>query len=113
MTLLRASSLIACLSVATAFAQTPAPAADQPIAKPNCTKPGDFPGALGSERQRQSWQKEFLAYQDCMKKFIADQKALVDPHLRAYNAAIDDFNATVKVYNEQIEQAKGAVTKSQ
>ena len=48
-----------------------------------------------------------------MKKFIADQKALVDPHLKAYNAAIDDFNATVKVYNEQIEQAKGAVTKSQ
>ena len=43
-----------------------------------------------------------------MKKFISEQKALAVPNIRAYNAAIDEYNANIKVYNEQFESAKSA-----
>ena len=99
--------LLAGALAAPAFAQTAVPS-DAPVAKPNCTKPDEFPGTLASDRQRQSWQKEYTAYSDCMKKFISEQKALAEPYLKAYNAAIDEYNANIKVFNEQIEKAKAA-----
>jgi hypothetical protein len=99
--------LIACAIVAPASSQTAAPS-DAAIAKPNCMAPEDFPGSLSSDRQRQQWQKEYTAYSDCMKKFINEQKALAEPYLKAYNSAIDEYNAKIKVLNEQIEKAKAA-----
>lgn len=99
--------LVAGAAVAPVFAQTPA-SSDAPVAKPNCTLPGEFPGSLASDRQRQQWQKEYTGYSDCMKKFISEQKALAEPYLKAYNAAIDDYNAHIKTFNEQIEKAKAA-----
>jgi hypothetical protein len=94
-----------------ALAQTPAPApspaaSDAPVPKHACTKPGDFPGALASDTQRRSWQKEYVGYTDCLKKFINDQKAIAEPHVKAYNAAVDEYNESVKVFNEQIEKAR-------
>jgi len=90
-----------------AIAQT-TPPSEPPVAKHNCTMPGEFPGSLATDRQRQTWQKEYTAYSDCMKKFISEQKALAEPYLKAYNAAIDEYNATIKVFNEQIEKARAA-----
>jgi hypothetical protein len=89
------------------LAQTTAPS-DGAVAKPTCTKPGEFPGSLASDTQRRTWQKDYTAYSDCMKKFISEQKALAEPYLKAYNAAIDEYNENIKVYNEQIEKAKAA-----
>ena len=105
------SSRLLCLLLAgalcaPALAQT-APS-DAAVAKPNCTAPGDFPGNLASDRQRQQWQKDYNGYSECMKKFINEQKALADPYLKAYNAAIDEYNAKIRVLNEQIEKAKAA-----
>jgi hypothetical protein len=92
------------------LAQTPAPtdSAQGTPTKPNCTKPGEFPGHLASDTQRRTWQKDYTAYSDCMKKFIGEQKALAEPYLKAYNAAIDEYNENIKAYNEQIEKAKAA-----
>lgn len=106
------SSRLMCLLLASACAvaasaQT-APPPDAAVAKPTCTLPGEFPGSLATDRQRQTWQKEYTAYSDCMKKFISEQKALAEPYLKAYNAAIDDYNANIKVFNEQIEKARAA-----
>ncbi|HYT97974.1 MAG TPA: hypothetical protein VEO36_11695 [Casimicrobiaceae bacterium] len=89
-----------------AFGQAAAP--PDAVAKPTCTKPGEFPGTLATDRQRQTWQKEYTAYSECMKKFISEQKALAEPYLKAYNAAIDEYNENIKVYNEQIEKARAA-----
>jgi len=89
------------------MAQTAAPA-DAAVAKPNCAKPGEFPGTLASDTQRRTWQKDYTSYSECMKKFIAEQKALAEPYLKAYNAAIDEYNENIKVYNEQIEKARAA-----
>ena len=90
-------------SAASALAQS-TPAADPP--KHNCAKPGDFPGNLASDTQRRGWQKEYVAYTDCLKKFINDQKAIAEPYVKAYNAAVDEYNESVKTFNEQIEKAR-------
>ena len=82
-----------------------APAA--PLPKHNCTKPGEFPGNLASDTQKRTWQKDYVGYVDCLKKFIEEQQALADPHVKAANAAINEYNAGVKEYNEQAQKAKG------
>ena len=99
--------LFVAVFAAAAFGQTAAPP-DAALAKPSCTKPGEFPGSLATDRQRQTWQKEYTAYSECMKKFISEQKALAEPYLKAYNAAIDEYNENIKVLNEQIEKARAA-----
>ena len=94
-----------------ALAQQSAPAAPAatpaPSPKHSCAKPGEFPGNLASDNQRRAWQKEYVGYVDCLKKFIEEQQALADPHVKAANAAINEYNAGVKDYNEQIQKAKG------
>jgi len=123
MTLYRSLGGIAAgaLAASIAFAQaapapgSPAPAASSPPAastpvaespKHNCTKPAEYPGRLASETQRRTWQKELVGYTDCLKKFITDQKAIAEPHVNAYNAAVDEYNQSVKAFNDQIEKAK-------
>ena len=86
-----------------------APASSAPVPKPECgAKPGEYPGNLASDNQKRAWQKEFVAYIDCLKKFIQDQQALADPHVKAANAAINEYNAGVKAYNDEIQKAKGS-----
>ncbi len=93
-----------------ALAQAPAPAAGSAAAaKPNCPKPGDVPGALASDNQRRAWQRDYTTWGDCMKKFIDEQRALAEPYNKASNAAIEDYNTTVKLYNDQIEKLKDGV----
>lgn len=102
--------LISAVVATAAFGQTPAPASpaapDPNVPKHACVRPGDFPGSLGSDLQKRAWQKEYVAYTDCLKRFIADQKALADPHLKAFNASVDEYNDAVKKYNEVIEKAR-------
>jgi hypothetical protein len=104
---------VACGGVAAAaLAQQPtAPAASSPASAPapkhGCAKPGDFPGGLATENQRRNWQKGYVDYVDCLKKFINEQQALAEPHVKASNDAINEYNAGVKEYNAQIEKAKG------
>lgn len=96
---------------ASATAQQSAPAAPSaapaPVPKHECVKPDDFPGNLASDKQKRTWQKEYVGYVDCLKKFIEEQQALADPHVKASNAAITEYNAGVKAYNEQVQKAKG------
>src|SRR5215813_4897693 len=106
--------LVACVFAASAaVAQQPAPPAggEAPPPKHTCTKPGDYPGNLASENQRRAWQKDYVAYTDCLKKFISDQKAIADPHIKAYNAAIEEYNEGVRAFNEQVEKARAAAGK--
>ncbi len=90
-----------------AAAQQPAPAvAAAPVPKHSCVKPDEYPGNLASDTQKRSWQKEYVGYVDCLKKFIEEQQAIAEPHVKASNAAITEYNAGVKDYNAQIEKAK-------
>ena len=107
-------ALCAAATVAgTAGAQTtaplPAPAvSDAAVPKHTCVRPGDLPGSLASDTQRKAWQKDYATYSDCLKKFINDQRALAEPHNKASNAAIDEYNGAVKYFNDQIEKLKEA-----
>ena len=101
-------ALAVAASATVAQAQTPAPGSDAPVPKHNCVKPGDVPGTLASDLQRKTWQKDYAAYSDCLKKFISDERALAEPHNKASNAAIDEYNTAVKTFNEQIEKLKEA-----
>ena len=99
------------LAATAAFALSQQPAAPAaapaaPVPKHACTKPGDFPGGLASENQRRNWQRGYVEYTDCLKKFINDQQALAEPHVKASNEAINEYNNGVKEYNSQIEKAK-------
>jgi len=85
-----------------------APASSAPVPKPECgAKPGEYPGNLASDNQKRAWQKEYVAYIDCLKKFVEEQQALAEPHVKAANAAINEYNAGVKAYNDEIQKAKG------
>ena len=110
--LVRASAALALAAlVSAAAAQEGAPAASAaatsaPVPKHSCVKPGEYPGNLASDTQKRSWQKEYVGYVDCLKKFIEEQQSIAEPHVKASNAAINEYNAGVKDYNEQIEKAK-------
>jgi hypothetical protein len=89
-------------------AAAPAPAASAaPVPAPSCEKPSEYPGNLASDTQKRTWQKEYVTYVDCLKKFIDEQQALAQPHVKASNAAIAEYNTAVKSYNDQIQKAKG------
>ena len=93
------------IAVAAAAQQAPAtPAAPPP--RHSGTKPGEFPGNLASDNQKRNWQKEYVSYVDCLKKFIEEQQALAEPHIKASNDAINEYNAGVKAYNAEVEKAK-------
>jgi len=98
-------------SVLTASAlaqQAGAPAAAAgPVPKHACGKPSEYPGNLASDTQKRTWQKDYVTYVDCVKKFIEEQQALAEPHVKASNEAINEYNAAVKAYNEAVQKANG------
>jgi len=88
---------------ASALAQSP-PAGEPP--KHGCGKPENFPGHLASDQRMRSWQRNYLAYTECLKNFISEQQALAEPHIKAGNAAIAEYNAAVKEFNAAVEATK-------
>lgn len=96
-----------------ALAQTSAPATPTMTPAPSCEKPGDPPspnpselGRAAAEMKRNNWSRNMKTYTDCLKTFINDQQAAAAPHVRAANAAVDEFNRAIKIYNDQIEASK-------
>ena len=97
----------------TSPAQTSAPSQATITPAPNCEKPGDPPAVGGTElakdgaeRKRSNWSKSMKGYIDCLKRFVEEQQAAAAPHIRAANAAVDEFNKAVKIYNDQIDAAR-------
>ena len=93
-----------------ALAQTTAPVAPTVTPTPNCEKPGDAPSMVTSElgkamaeQKRNTWTKNAKAYIECLKHFIDQEQALASPHVRAANAAIEEYNKSIKAFNDQLE----------
>jgi hypothetical protein len=119
--LCRVSPIVAVLfffslaAVGTALAQPTPPAQVSITPAPNCEKPGDPPGIGGpelskeaAERRRSTWSKNMKAYFECLKHFIDEHQAAAAPHIRAANAAVDEYNKAIKIYNDQVDAAKPA-----
>ncbi len=104
--------LVALVLAATgaAQAQTTAPAAPSVTPAPNCEKPADAAPSSGSseigkaaaEQKRAKWNTGMKAYLDCLKKFVEQEQAASSTHAKAANAAVDEYNKAIKVYNDAI-----------
>lgn len=79
-----------------------------PIPKNTCAKPDEFPGRLASTSKTvmDAWNKSMDNYGACIKKFAAEQKAIVDAAMKAGNEAVEEYNATVTKAKESMEKAK-------
>lgn len=104
---------LALAAAGASLAQTSAPVQATITPAPNCDKPGDPPATGGpeiakdaAERKRGNWSRSMKGYIDCLKRFVEEQQAAAAPHIKAANAAVDEFNKAVKIYNDQIEAAK-------
>ena len=92
-----ASAAAAALMAIGAFAQQPAPDPAAPgtsaitVAPPNCAKP-EFPGPFSDQRRFERFNKDSKNYADCIKKYIAETKAVSDANIAAGNSAIKEFN---------------------
>lgn len=113
LTALAASILIAA-SLPALGQQTPpaaapaaAPAASPAAPKPSCGLKPEYPGNLASDNMKRAWQRDFVAYLECLKKFATDQQQIAQDHIAAANAAADEYNAGVKEYNETAQKASG------
>ena len=104
------SAAVASLLATGAFAQQPtaAPAgtATVTVAPPTCVKP-EFPGPFSDQRRFDRFNKEGKTYADCVKKYIAETKAVSDANIAAGNNAIKEFNA----YIEEVDARQAAMKK--
>jgi|SRR6188768_4251505 len=95
---LAAAALFA-LPLATASAQQPAPAPEVP--KPACEKPQRPMGVMMQDaNMRKKFQREIDAYKVCMKAYADERAATVKAHTEAGNAAINEYNETIKALQD-------------
>jgi hypothetical protein len=93
------------LLIATLLACTTGAFAQQQleIPKPKCDPKPRVPG----ERMREdamamrTFKREHDAYKKCMTDYLEERKAVIKANEVAANAAVDEFNATMKALNEQ------------
>jgi hypothetical protein len=97
----RFAAVVLAAFAAMSLAQTAPPPANMP--RPACSKPGEFPGRLASDRQIRAWQNELKAYGECVKKFADDQKAISELAIKAGNAAVEEYNAIVKAATDEMK----------
>ncbi|MEP6657790.1 MAG: hypothetical protein ABJC33_11180 [Betaproteobacteria bacterium] len=89
---------------------TPVSAAEETavitVPRHNCKKP-EFPGRLASDLQKRVWRKDVDAYSECIKQFAAEQQKNADLLVKAANAAIEEYNAAVKEFQQEMSKAAG------
>jgi hypothetical protein len=107
-----ALAIAAAVVLASPLASAQAPVQPPSPQKHSCTPPGEFPGRLATDRQRNTWTRNANGYLDCLKKFYKEQEALAQPyvnaakvHIDAGNAAIQEHNDAVKKFTEQQDAA--------
>lgn len=99
--------VLVALAAAPALAQQPAAGGgSEAVPKHNCAKPGEFPGNLASDGQKRQYQRDYIAYTECLKKFATDQNKLAEPHIKAANDTVNEYNAAVKAFNDLVEKEK-------
>lgn len=62
---------------------------------------------FSDQRRFDRFNREAKTYADCIKKYIADTKAVSDANIEAGNNAIKDFNA----YIEEVDARQAAMKK--
>jgi hypothetical protein len=117
------TSIVAALTVvaAPALAQTTAPAAAAPENSPttfsvqqhHCVAP-QYPSKERTDHLKadaynktiETFNREYTAYGDCVKKYIEDNKALIKATTEATNKAIEEYNKYNAEIKAQVEADK-------
>ena len=105
-------ALFVAVGAASALAQTPAPAAPATAAggralpASTCVKPGHYPGKKASDVRKEAWMNEMKAWGDCATAFVADLRAQIDARIKLANSTIEDYNAGLKVLQEEQRDAE-------
>ncbi len=91
---------LAAMLASTAFAQSPPPA---PTVPPHgCVKP-DFPGKSAVDAKIRRWSADYKDYTECLKAYVGERNAVIDVNAKAANAAVAEFNSSVKEYNDIVK----------
>ncbi len=88
--------LVLAAAAAACVSYVPAQAAD--IAKSKCEPKPEYPGrlAMQSETRRQGFKRELETYKNCVNKYVDEHKVAMKAEEEAINAAINDYNETMK-----------------
>jgi len=104
---------LALVIASTADAQTGAPGTTTATPAASCEKPGDPPairttemGRSAAEAKRNDWFKNMKSYVECLKNVVTEEQAAAAPHIKAANAAAEELNKSIKIFNEQLEAAR-------
>lgn len=105
------AALALALGASAALAQdpaTPAAPAVPVIAPAKCEPKPVYPGvqAIQDDRKREKFQKELKGYQDCIKAYVAERKAVVEASNAAIRAAVEEHNALMTKVREDQEAVK-------
>jgi hypothetical protein len=105
MRLLIVLASLALVAAPMAHAQKDKNSGDAP--RHSCKNPGAFPNPrLASDQQLRQYHKDYSAYTDCIRKFAIEEQKAAEPHIKASNDAINEYNAAVKAYNDELEKRK-------
>jgi type IV pilus biogenesis protein CpaD/CtpE len=102
---LLAGATICAAQAPAATEAAPTAAAAPSIAMPEstCVKP-DIPMAKSDSRTIDRFNKAYKSYVDCVKKYVADNQALVDKIIAHGKVVIDEYNA----FNEELKARQEA-----
>lgn len=89
------------------FAATAAAPTD--VAPARCEPVPKLPGRMQMERSAvlKQFQRDLKQYEECMKTYIEERKAVAKAHQDAANAAVEEYNGVVRALQEaQSERQK-------
>jgi len=94
-----AAAAFLALAAASANAQQPAP---PEVPKHRCEPKPQMPmrTLMGEPATRKKFQREIDEYKNCMKSYADDRAAAAKAHTDAGNAAINEYNETMKALQD-------------
>lgn len=97
---LAATSLLAC----GAFSQVPE------VPKAKCEPKPVYPGskAMQDAEKTEAFQKQLKDYQDCIRTYIAERRAVIQANDTAMRAAADEHNTVISKVRADQDAAKAA-----
>jgi hypothetical protein len=72
------------------------------VPKPKCEPKPVYPGMRMREdaSAMRAFKRDHDKYKDCMTAYLDERKAAIKAHQDAANAAVEEFNATMKALND-------------
>ena len=105
-----ATAALAQAPAAPAASAAPAPAATPAVLVPpaKCEPKPVYPGVkvMQDDKKREAFSLVLKNYQDCVKTYVAERKAMVEASNAAIRAAVEEHNAVLTKFREDQEAAK-------